>query len=207
MVPVSEPTLAIVILAAGCSSRLGQAKQLVKIGQQSLLVRQCQLALSISANVTCVLGFQAERMGDEIAPLKIQSMVNPDWQKGLSNSIAFGIKTLTPNIDGIMLILVDQWQLCQADLNKLVNSWRQVPEKIVCASIDNGDNDKSIFGPPVIFPKRYFPELIALEKGSGAKAIIKQYKDNVIFIPMAEAFTDLDTPEQLVRLQRFFNQD
>ena len=80
--------LAIIILAAGSSYRLGQPKQLVPFGKSSLLVFQCQQALLVTNNVSCVFGFQAEVMEQEVNGLAIKSIINSVWKKGLASSIA-----------------------------------------------------------------------------------------------------------------------
>jgi len=51
---------AIILLAAGQSSRLGQPKQLIEINHESLLIRQCKMSLSLTKHVYCVLGFQSD---------------------------------------------------------------------------------------------------------------------------------------------------
>jgi len=89
--------LAVVVLAAGNSSRLGRPKQAVRIAGECLLVRQLKLALSISANVTCVLGCNALAMKSLIPrdiSEKIRFVNNLNWQSGMSSSIAASMKPI-----------------------------------------------------------------------------------------------------------------
>jgi len=54
------PRIAGLLLAAGPSSRLGQAKQLVKVGEESLVRRATRLLLAQQpASVTVVVGCEA----------------------------------------------------------------------------------------------------------------------------------------------------
>jgi len=202
--------LGIVLLAAGCSARLGQAKQLVCINEQSLIIRQCQLALEISEELICVLGFQAQKMKSEIAHLPLNVVINDNWQQGLSSSIAIGVSSLPDDIDGVMLLLVDQWQLTHQHLTLLINTWKEQALQdtrkniIVSAEIKAKNNEHVPIGPPVIFPKQYFPALKALIKGQGAKSVIQQHQESLIKVSIPQAFIDLDTPEQLILLENYF---
>jgi len=187
--------LSIIILAAGASSRLGQAKQLVNLNGQSLLERQCNLALSLTENTYCVLGGDANKHKQVIGGKPINVVVNDYWQQGMATSIAAGVKALPSHIDAVMIILVDQWQLTPEHIERVAKLWLQSPEMIIATS-HNASNAKKI-GPPVIFPKRVFSQLIELKGDSGAKSILAKYREWLNIIEIPEAFVDLDTPEQL----------
>lgn len=191
--------LAIIILAAGCSARLGQPKQLLPFINGSLLRYQCQQALRVVDNVSCVLGFQFDLMVQEINDLAIQQVANTSWQQGLSSSISAGVAQLSDDIDGVMLILVDQWRLKIQDLNAMMASWQKQPEKIIAAA------NESKLGPPVIFPRQFFQQLIVQRSGNGAKALLKKYPEQLISVDLAHGFIDLDTPEQLIVMQNYLN--
>lgn len=210
MASIISPPLELVILAAGCSSRLGQAKQLVKLNGTSLLARQCQIAKNVNENVSCVVGFESQRMIKELANLSVTEIENEHWQQGLASSIAKAVTSLKPEIEAVMLILVDQWQLTEIDLTQLIKIWQEDPSRIVTASKNAAFNNEQyaqgsadISGPPVIFPRQYFRELSQLTSGQGAKSLIKKHKQNTVNVSLPHAFIDLDTPEQLIVLQNY----
>ena len=201
--------IAILLMAAGSSSRLGQAKQLVELlngekNSQSLLHRQVELitqvALSINAQAYCVLGFESRAMKAHLATCKAAKQVtlidNEYWQHGLSSSIAKGVSALNTSIEAVVILLVDQWQLSAEQIINLVQQWQKQPEKIYAAHHDGH------LSPPVIFPRTYFTQLMTLSGDSGAKKVLKENKEQVIRITMPSAFIDLDTPEQLQALQK-----
>jgi len=208
--------LAIIILAAGCSARLGQPKQLIPFIDSSLLAFQCQQALLVNDNVSCVLGFQAETMAKEIDALPINRVINSSWQQGLSSSISTGVSSLSADIDGVMLVLVDQWRLIVDDLQRLISIWQKQPDKIIaaegCSVVDKMEEQlvrvqkevsTKIVGPPVIFPRRFFRKLADQHLGNGAKKLLKEYHKHVIEVELPHAFVDLDTPKQLTQLQKY----
>mgnify|MGYP001953716649 CR=1 FL=1 len=199
--------IASIVLAAGCSSRLGQMKQLVPYKGQPLLARLCDLAVQVSDEVHCVLGYQAERLLSELADKQLNLVVNPDWGQGMSSSIAAGVKSLSHDVDAVMILLVDQWQLEAEHLNKLIQTWRNEPDNISLASGKPGVQEfhSNIIGPPVIFPCHYFLELEKLTGEQGAKPLIRKYSQKLKFVELPQAFNDLDTPEQLEQLQAYLN--
>jgi molybdenum cofactor cytidylyltransferase len=192
--------LAIVLLAAGNSSRLGQPKQLLPFIEGSLLRYQCLQALSVTKQVSCVIGHQATVMSDEINDLEIKQVINPLWQQGLSSSIAQGIAALDTKVDGALLLLIDQWQVTADDLQHMLTIWQKNTELIVAAT--KGPSADQITGPPVIFPRKYFHALLKHNLGNGAKMMLEKYHKQVKKLVLPHAFIDVDTPEQLIDLQR-----
>src|SRR5436190_14165465 len=74
----------IAILAAGASRRLGQPKQLVAIGDEPLLRRQCRVALeSRIGPVTIILGCRADQCATALAGLAVAVRRNDQWDEGI----------------------------------------------------------------------------------------------------------------------------
>ena len=204
--------IALLLMAAGSSSRLGQPKQLVEITQaenstDSLLHRQVTLMANIcsfvNAKAYCVIGFESETMNEHLASCvaaqHLTLIDNESWSQGLSTSIAKGVSSLSSDVSAVLVFLVDQWKLSSKNVTRLITQWQKQPEYIHIAS--DGNN----FGPPVIFPRRFFTELMALSGDDGAKKIIKENSKQVKSIEMPAAFVDLDTPEQLNTLKNNTN--
>lgn len=190
------------ILAAGCSSRLGKAKQLVEYDGLPLICRQIELALQYSTDVTVVLGYQSHEISIKIASYPVDIIVNEQWQKGLGSTISYAVSQ-RKDADYLMLMLVDQWQLTSSDLERLISTYQQAPSKIIASSWLNKQNNKQAFGPPVIFPARFFTKLIRLKGEQGAKPIISENLSEVVFVELPSAGADLDTPEQLELMSQY----
>ena len=54
-------------------------------------------------------------------------------------------------------------------------------------------------GNPVVWSRRFFPELMALEGDVGARNMVARYAEAVVEVPLTDAgaLTDVDTPEAL----------
>ena len=195
---------AIVLLAAGQSSRLGQMKQLLPIQNKKLITVQLEMALKVTDKVYCVLGYQAKEIHDHIDHLPITTIINSTWSEGMASSIARGVDALAPDTQAVMIILVDQWQLTSADLTRHLAYWQEAPDAIVVAQNESvmTENAKEKIGPPVIFPQHYFAELKQLTGQQGAKPLLKKYQDKLLKVALGHAFIDLDTPEQLTQMNK-----
>ena len=207
---MSTAKFAVLILAAGQSSRLGQAKQLINYQQQSLICHQIDKALSISSDVYCVLGHQADLIVEEMTNCAVNIVINERWQQGMSSSIAEGVKFLSDDVDAVMILLVDQWKISNCELKLLKDefntNWVQGNLETIIAASKSNQQSKSI-GPPVIFPRHYFNQLVQLTGHQGAKPLLTQYKEHIERLDLASAFVDLDTPEDLQILRRYVSSD
>jgi molybdenum cofactor cytidylyltransferase len=159
------------------------------------------MAKKLSKNVSCVFGYQAEKMIDEVAKLSVKAIINDDWQSGLSSSIAKGVSAIDDDTDAVMLILVDQWQLSAQHYQDIYQYWQDNPQSIISAA--QSIKGKNVTTPPVIFPAYCFSHLKELNQGNGAKSVIKKHQNKLLCLLMPAAFVDLDTPEQLQILKNY----
>ena len=86
---------AILILAAGKSSRMGSTKQLLSYKKTTLLGWAIEQAKQSKANtVFCVLGANSEIIEKSIENYLVETIYNVDYNNGLSTSIIAGINHL-----------------------------------------------------------------------------------------------------------------
>ncbi len=198
--------LAVGIMAAGSSSRLGRNKQLVHYKGRPLLQNTLdQVTLfesnasaefsNLAINKYCVLGFDVSTLDKEINFDGFHKLHNPDWQSGLGSSIVLLVQSLPEATDAVMIVLADQWKLDDAHFKALTEAWLQDINKIVISKNET-------LSPPVIFPKHYFETLKTLQGDSGGKQIVAKNKQNLVTIECYETGYDLDTPEHLSQLQQ-----
>jgi molybdenum cofactor cytidylyltransferase len=188
--------LAAILLAAGPSTRLGQAKQLVEVNHETLVRRTARLLLEVGADpVIVVTGCSADRVENELGGLPVKIAFNRIWEQGMGGSIACGVRKLSENVDGLLVMVCDQWQLEVEDLSQLFECWITDISRIVVAQWHEGS--AFVSGPPVIFPREYIPELKFMIKNQGARPVIDRHMDIVEFVNMENAAQDLDRPEDL----------
>jgi molybdenum cofactor cytidylyltransferase len=193
------PGFGIVILAAGGSSRLGFAKQLVQVDGVSLLRRITDEAMASSCKpIVVVLGARAAELRSEIEGLPVVVAVNADWQTGMGSSIRCGITALRksePALEGVLIALCDQPRIGRALFDRLVDA-RMRSNKLICAA-----KYANAIGTPALFSSSLFAELEELPDADGGREVIRRYPLDTEPVEMPEAEIDLDTPADLARFQ------
>lgn len=192
-----------VILAAGTSTRMGSAKQLLLYQGESLVNRMVNSAIaSVCYPVILVLGANSQHIlsqFDKIHESNIKIVENPDWQLGMSSSIRCGIISLLDDditIEGVVISVCDQPFVNTEIINNLVESYDFTNKPIIACEYGN------TLGVPVLFARKYFSELTNLTQDMGAKKLIQIYKNDVFTIPFPLGSIDIDTPQDYQKLLR-----
>jgi molybdenum cofactor cytidylyltransferase len=188
--------LGAVLLAAGGSSRMGRPKQLLRIEDEALVTRMARCMLELEpASVMVVTGSASQAVNEQLSGLPILIVHNPRWEEGMAGSLAAGVKKLPVEIDGVLLMLCDQWQVTLEDLQQLVHVWNADISQIAAACWHDGG--QQVIGPPAIFPRAMFEELTTLKGDRGARAVIEKHRERASFLAMENARFDLDEPADL----------
>jgi molybdenum cofactor cytidylyltransferase len=197
------PAVALLLLAAGGSTRMGQPKQLLEYGGQPLLRHSVEQALSSRCRpVVVVLGADADacRAVIDDLPVPVQIVVNHDWAQGMGSSIRAGLSSLAAGEaapEAVVIALCDQPLISSAFLDALVQLYVEQHAPMVAASYDNRP------GVPALFARALFPRLAALDGQAGAKALLQAADGaDLLTIPAPQAAVDVDTPDDYARLLR-----
>lgn len=184
---------AILLLAAGTSSRMGRPKQLIKINEEYLLQRVINNILSEHYDLFLVTGSYRQEIISSLDLRGITEVYNADWEEGMGASIREGLRGTLEKKDysRVIVCVADQVFLNNAVLENLIENSFQWPDKIIASSYDDS------LGPPVLFPKSFFNKLLELKRDSGAKFILRKYYDQVITIKWERGSYDIDTPQDL----------
>ncbi len=196
--------LGIVILAAGASRRLGQAKQLIDLDGTSLIRRVAETGLALRAQLpdtvpmVAVLGANADQILPEIVDLPLTIVQNPDWATGMASSLKMGLNTIlteAPDLGALLVLLTDQPYVSVTLLNELWSAFCQSDKGLAaCAYADR-------LGVPAIFGKAYFAPFQTLTGDRGASPLLNSHRADCIAIPFPEGIIDLDTPDDLARFR------
>lgn len=187
----AEKNFGVVLLAAGNSSRLGQPKQLLLFKGKTLLQHSIELTAAADTTFTVVvLGANAELLQPCIKDNKVHTVINKRWREGMASSIVCGVRLLKEvdnTIEGFILMVCDQPYVTTFLIDELIRVHRNTGKLIVTCSYGE------TFGPPALFHKSVFKELMELTGDVGARSIIKKYPGEVEFVPFPEGITDVDT--------------
>jgi molybdenum cofactor cytidylyltransferase len=197
--PRDEPlhpvrSIAALVLAAGRSSRMGGAnKLLAEIGGRPLVRIAVEEALASQARpVIVVTGHQRERVEAALAGLPVDFVHNPYFADGLGTSLKTGIAALPAQSDGVIVCLGDMPQVDAAMIDRLIGAIDPAKGALIAMPTIEGQR-----GNPVVWSRRFFPDLMAVEGDVGARYLIGRYTEAVAEVPLSgkAALTDVDTPE------------
>lgn len=193
--------IAILILAAGNSARLGTPKQLVDFNGKPLICHLIEQALFVKTKaVFVVLGGNQELISPKISHLPVHTVRNEYWQNGMGQSIQTGVRAILkkhPKIAGILMLVADQ-PFVSADLiYQLIQTQQATGAKIVASTYAGNQ------GVPAIFDHTLFGQLLALDGQTGAKKIIQQDAENTPTVSFPEGIFDIDTPADLQRIEEW----
>jgi molybdenum cofactor cytidylyltransferase len=189
----------IVILAAGASVRLGKPKQLLRYNGRTLLGHAVKEALNSNADVVVVmLGNNANQFKKEMDEKKVHIVVNKGWEEGMASSVRLGLDAMLnvkPYIDAVIFMVCDQPHISLSVLNELISTQQKTTKQIVTCNYGES------IGPPALFHKKYFPELMELTGDAGARKIIQQHMNDVATVLFPEGKIDIDTIEDYESLK------
>lgn len=199
--PQQAPRVAVLVLAAGRSTRMGGPNKLLADADgEALVVHAVKAALASQAiEVVVVLGHMAELVRPAIekavAPgSRLRFVTNPAFAEGLSTSVRTGVAALGPSVDAAIVQLGDMPGVGAPLLDRLMAAFNPVEGRSICVPTVGGKR-----GNPVLWARRFFPEMTRLSGDSGAKHLIGEHADLVCEVEMTgeAAIIDIDTPEAL----------
>lgn len=185
----------ILILAAGRSSRMKRCKLCIKVNGQSLIRRTVTEAIELKDHkVIVVTGAWKELIETELQGLNYTQVFNPNWAKGMGNSIACGIRYINENLasEYTIISVADQVFIKSEIFKKLIIENRKKRNSIIYSSYEKGS------GPPSLFPNKYYEKLLSLDGDIGAKSIVQQSETQSI--KFQKGNIDLDSPEDIQKL-------
>ncbi len=184
--------IGVLILAAGASVRMGRPKQLLEWAGEPMVRRMARIGMQVGCGpVWVVAGAHAEEVLTAIEDLPVESFFFPGWAEGMGASLRAGLAAMLQSrlsLEAALVLLVDQPLVDTAYLNQLVMHFRRSGMAITASAY------AGTLGPPAIFSKDLFPELLLLEGEKGAKSLLHRHPGACFSVPFPSGAYDLDTP-------------
>jgi len=196
----SQPTaVAVVILAAGKASRMGEGgahKLLAEFGGEPLVRRTAKTALGADpASVIVVTGHRRSEIEAALSGLNVTFVENPDYASGMASSLISGFSAPPAReADGVLVMLADMPGVKSANLDALIAAFREASGRAIVRAVSRGKR-----GNPVILPRAVGDAVMRLESDVGARHIVETSGLPVIDVDIGDAaHLDVDTPEAVL---------
>lgn len=197
--PAAQISVAVVLLAAGKASRMGEggAHKLLAEFDGVPLVRLSALTAAAS-DTSAVIVVTGHRRGDieqALGGLALEQVYNPDYASGMASSLVAGVGTpAAQRADGVLVMLADMPGVTSDDLKTLIAAFRAANGQAIVRAVSGGKR-----GNPVILPRAVLNAVMRLEGDVGARHIIETAGLPVTDVDIGEAaHLDVDTPEAVV---------
>lgn len=176
----------------------GEHKLLRKIDDRPLIQHASDAALHSQVQTIFVITGQQDAKLRSLLSEQISSRFqfhhNPDYASGLASSLTCGIKALPSDCAAVLVMLADMPAIRASHLDVLINHFQQHAQPAEHAPIiAPGYHGQR--GHPVLWPRRYFPELTRLCGDQGAKTLLQKYQHELHLLELADpaVLIDLDT--------------
>ncbi len=206
-----------VLLAAGSSTRMGDANKLLEPVEGEPMVRRAAAVLLAAGldPVIVVTGHERDRVRQALEGLEVRLVHNSAHQQGMSTSLVVGLDAVprhangppdrtTPDgdgapphqtaVDGAVIALADMPWVGVDDIKALVAAFGDVGMSGICVPVHDRKR-----GNPVLWGAAHFGAIKALRGDVGARAILGEREDLVVEVPVERdgILRDVDTPEAL----------
>jgi molybdenum cofactor cytidylyltransferase len=198
--PRSAPNIAGIVLAAGRSRRMAPHNKLLVTDRtgKTMIARVVDNVLSSKARpILVVTGHQAEQIEHVLGGRPVRYVHAPDYAQGLSASLKAGIAAMPEDCAAALVCLGDMPLVTGRMIDRLLESYDPEEGRLIVLPTFRGKQ-----GNPMIWDKRFFPEILAISGDSGARFLTGKYMESVAEVEMADdaVLRDFDTTESLSTL-------
>ncbi len=198
--PSKPAGVAAIVLAAGQSTRMAPYSKLLVAdpGGRSMIARVVDNVLSSRARpVLVVLGHREAEIRAALHGRPVTFVAAADYADGLSASLRAGVAALPPDSDAAIVCLGDMPLVTGRVIDQLIGAWDAEEGRAIVQPTHRGGA-----GNPVLWDRRFFPELLALAGDSGGRQVLARHDDQLVRVEVDDDFVlrDFDTVDSLAAL-------
>jgi molybdenum cofactor cytidylyltransferase len=200
--PKARPRIAALVLAAGLSRRMGDANKLLAVmpdGRTMLAQTVDHVLASAAQPVFVVTGHQDGLIRETLSGRPVRFIHAPDFHTGMAASLQAGVAALAGDIGAVMICLGDMPLVDPETFDRILGAYDAGEGREIIIPTFDGQR-----GNPVLWGRRFFPELLSLSGDAGARQILHNHMEFVSELPVNtdSVLRDFDTPEMLATLSK-----
>jgi len=191
------PGLSAIILAAGYSSRMGEFKPLLRIGECPAVESVVRLFLNAGlGDVSVVVGHRAQEVVPIIEAAGARFVVNHQFEDGMFSSVRAGVQALPSNAEACFVIPADITLVRESTIRRLVSSYRAGIKSIIYPVFEERR------GHPPLISRAVIDEVLRMESTGRLSTLLAAHEVEAcnLFVPDEGVCLDMDTPEDFTKV-------
>ena len=193
-------SVAAIVLAAGQSTRMAPDHKLLVTDRagKPIIARTVDNMLASGARpIIVVTGHREAEIRAALGRRPVTFVTASDYQAGLSASLRAGLAEVPDAAAAALICLGDMPLVTGRMIDRLIETHDSDEGRLIVAPTASG-----ALGNPVLWDRRYFTDLAALEGDRGARALLDGNPDAITTVELGDpALRDFDTPESLSALR------
>ncbi|MBN1563841.1 MAG: putative selenium-dependent hydroxylase accessory protein YqeC [Anaerolineae bacterium] len=182
-----------VVLAAGRSARMGRSKVLLPWDGRTVIESiVTRLITARIPEIVVVTGYRGGDVARALKKLPVRTVHNPGYMAGeMLSSLQVALGDLAQTTAASLVVLGDQPSLDGRVISRVMDAYATRQGGIVVPE------HRGQRGHPVLFDRRFWPELLALESGA-PRDVMRRHPDHIAAVEVESdsILRDIDTPEQ-----------
>lgn len=185
--------IAMIILAAGLSERMGVLKPLLPIGGESALLRTVSLGrIEKIHSISVVTGNRCEEVEAELSSYhakNVRHIYNARFAEGMFTSVKTGIHSLPGDIDGFFLLPVDHCAVRPETLEKVITAFIMSNGQAIVYPTYQEER-----GHPPLIPYSFAADIKDYDGHDGMRGFLSAYPFEEVDVNDPGVLLDMDTP-------------
>ncbi len=184
--------IAAIVLAAGLSTRMGQSKPLLPLGERTVIEHILSVLQTCPVDaIRVITGYEREAVERRLAGWPVQTVYNPHYATGeMLSSIQVGLRAAPDEADAALIALGDQPALERSVVEQIVAAYHNGQRSIVFPSYQMRR------GHPLLIGRKHWREILALREGQTLRDFFRGVEGAILHVDVATAsvLQDMDTP-------------
>ena len=195
-----EAQVSAIVLAAGCSSRMGAFKPLLPLAGVSVVWRVA-VALHQAGieDVIVVTGHRAAELMPELVRYRLRHIVNEGYAAGMYSSVQAGVRALAADTAAFFLWPVDVPLVRSHSLRLMLRDYRQHGAAVTYPTF-RGER-----GHPPLIASGLIPLIRTQERPEGLRGLLAEQETAARDVPVIDegVVADMDTPDEYSNLKEW----
>ena len=192
-------TIGAVVLAAGCSRRMGRPKMILPWGETTVIAQVANVLLAAGVDdVLVVTGAERENVESALNGMPVRTVFNPDFANGeMLLTLQVGLAALEGDAEAALVVLGDQPQIEISVVRSIIAAFNQGRGVVVVPSYQRRR------GHPWLLARFLWDALLELDPTVTMRQFLDRQTSDIYYVNMntLSILQDIDTPEDYQRLQ------